>query len=210
MFENYEIGWKTTSDDGRMRFNGAAYLMDWSDVQYTVYNFSLSACCGNVYNLSTAEILGVEADITYAVSEAWTLSAAFAYNDGETTDDFVLPNGLLSVPDGTELPNVPEWKGNIFARYEFNMSDMPAYAQLAWSYTGKSWSEIVPASRYQQESYSIANFRTGLNKGSWGVDLYVNNLTNEAAEIYVQPRNYEPTTVVNRPRNYGLKFWKRY
>ena len=214
--KNYEIGWKTTSDDGRLRFNGAAYLMDWSDIQYTVYNFFLSACCGNVYNLSTAQILGLEADITYAASEAWTLSAAFAYNDGETTDDFVLPNGLLSVPDGTALPNVPEWKGNILARYEFNMSDMPAYAQLAWSYTGKSWSEIVPntvtkpENRFPQKSYSIANFRTGINKGSWGVDLYVNNLTNEAAEIYVHPRNYEPTTVVNRPRNYGLKFWKRY
>ncbi len=101
-------------------------------------------------------------------------------------------------------------KGNIFARYEFNMSDMPAYAQLTWSYTGSSYSEIVPASRYPQASYSLANFRTGINKGSWGVDLYVNNLTNEAAEIYVQPRNYESTTVVNRPRSYGLKFWKRY
>lgn len=207
---NYEFGWKTTSENQRVRWNGAVYFMDWDDIQYTIYEFALSACCGNVYNLSTAEIFGVETDIAFAVSENWTLSAAVAYNDGETTDDFILPTGRLPVPKGTELPNVPEWKGNILARYDFNLKDMPAFAQLAWAYTGGSYSEIRPDTRFKQKSYTIANFRTGLNKGSWGVDLYVNNLTNEAAEIYVQPRNYEPTTVVNRPRNYGLKFWKRY
>jgi len=172
--KNYEFGWKTTFKDGRLRFNGAAYFMDWSDIQYTVYEFSLSACCGNVYNLETAEILGVEADLTYLVSENWTLSAAVAYNDAETTADFVLPPNrkgveVLSVPDGTALPNVPELKGNILARYDFTMSDLPAYAQLVWSYTDSSWSEITVENRFKQSSYNIANFRTGIIKGSWGV-----------------------------------------
>jgi outer membrane receptor protein involved in Fe transport len=207
---NYEFGWKITSEDGRLRFNGATYFMDWEDIQYTVYNFSLSACCGNVYNLSTAEVFGVEADLTYLVSENWTMSAAVAYNDGETTADFELPNGLLSVPSGTTLPNVPEFKGNIFARYDFDIGDLPAFAQLTWSYTGSSYSEIVPASRFHQASYSLANLRGGINKGNWGVDLFVNNLTDEVAQFYVKPRNYEPTVVTNRPRSYGLKFWQRF
>ncbi len=207
---NYEFGWKTTWNNGRMRWNGAAYLMDWDDIQYTVYNFFLSACCGNVYNLSTAKVKGFETDISILASESLTLSAALAYNDGETTDDFVLPNGLLSVPDGTELPNVPEFKGNIFARYEFSISDMPAYAQLVWSYTGSSYSEIVPSTRFKQSSYSIANFRTGINRDNWGVDLFVNNLTDEVAQFYVHPRNYEPTIVTNRPRSYGLRYWMRF
>jgi iron complex outermembrane receptor protein len=81
---------------------------------------------------------------------------------------------------------------------------------LLWSYNGSSWSEIVPDSRFKQSSYSIANFRTGISKDTWGVDLYVNNLTNERAEIYVHPRNYEPTVVTNRPRTYGLRYWMRF
>lgn len=204
---NYEFGWKTTSQNGRMRWNGAAYLMDWDNIQYTVYDFRLSPCCANVYNLSSAEIFGVETDVTFLLSESWTLSAAVAYNNGETTGDFEDP---FSVPDGTELPNVPDWKGNIVTRYEFSIGELPGYAQLIWSYTGGSYNEIVPAERVHQNSYNIANFRAGINKGDWGVDLYVNNLTNEVAEFYVQPRNYEPTVVTNRPRSYGLKFWKRY
>ena len=207
---NYEFGWKSTWNDGRVRWNGAAYFMDWDDIQYTVYNFSLSACCGNVYNLSTAEVKGFETDISILASENFTLSAAVAYNKGKTTDDFVLPNGLLSVPDGTELPNVPEWKGNILGRYTFNLGDMPAYAQLSWSYNGKSWSEIVPNTRNKQDSYNLLNFRTGIDRDSWGVDLFVNNLTDEVAQFYVQPRNYEPTVVTNRPRSYGLRYWMRF
>ncbi len=208
--KNYEFGWKTTWANGRVRWNGAAYIMKWDDIQYTVYNFSLSACCGNVYNLSTAKVKGFESDISILASENFTLSAAVAYNDGNTTDDFILPSGLLSVPDGTELPNVPKWKTNIFGRYDFDISDTPAYAQLTWSYNGKSWSEIVPDSRFRQDSYNLLNFRTGIVRESWGVDLYVNNLTDERAQIYVQPRLYEPTVVTNRPRSYGARYWMRF
>lgn len=207
---NYEFGWKTTWNNGRVRWNGAAYFMDWDDIQYTVYEFALSACCGNVYNLSTAEVKGFESDISILATEDLTLSAAVAYNDGETTGDFILPNGKLSVPSGTPLPNIPEWKGNIFGRYHFNISDIPAYAQLTWSYTGSSTSEIVPSQARRQESYSIANFRTGINKNNWGLDFFINNLTDEVAQLYVQPRRFYPSNVTNRPRSYGFKYWMRF
>jgi outer membrane receptor protein involved in Fe transport len=206
---NYELGWKTTFNEGRFRWNGAAYLMDWDDVQYTVYNFNLSACCGNVYNLSTARVKGIETDISFLATEALTLSGGLAYNKAETTDDFILPNGRLSVPDGTPLPNVPEWKFNLLGRYDFNVSDMPMYFQANWSFTGKSTSEIT-APIYPQHSYDMLNLRAGVDKDTWGLDLYVNNLTNTKAELYVHPRNYEPSVVTNRPMNYGLRYWMRF
>ena len=133
--------------------------------------------------------------------------------------DFVLPNGLLSVPAGSPLPNVPEFKGTVLARYEFDLtSSMPAYAQLSWSYTGSSTSEIVPndpdptepPNTFPQDSYSIGNLRAGVNKGNWGVDVFVHNVGDEVADIYVHPRAYEMTTVTNRPRTYGAKFWTRF
>ena len=127
---NYEIGFKTMLMDQRLRLNGAIYRSDWDDIQYTVYEFALSSCCGNVYNLSTAEITGLELDATFLATNKLTLSAALAYNDAETTDDFVLPNGTLSVPDGTELPNVPEFKGNFSARYDFDLGSYDAFWQV--------------------------------------------------------------------------------
>ena len=217
---NYEIGWKSTLAGGRVRLNGAAYFMDWDDIQYTVYNGQLSFCCGSTYNLSTAEIKGLEADITILASDAFTLTAAVSFNDAETTGDFVLPNGLLSVPSGTPLPNVPDFKGSFVARYDFNIGEMGAYAQISYSYTGSSISEITqPDTRarysfdqgvWPQDSYGIANLRAGIDRESWGVDVFVDNLTDEVAEYYVHPRPYAPSTVTNRPMSYGAKVWMRF
>ena len=228
---NWELGWKSTLADGRVRLNGAAYFMDWEDIQYTVYNPDLSFCCGNVYNLSTAEVTGLEADITILATDALSFSASVSFNSAETTADFVLPPptgcqgpacAVLSVPNGTPLPNVPDFKGNIVARYNFNIGDMGAYAQIAYSYTGDSRSSIVPPQgpadqdypfdlvNHPQDSFSIANLRAGIDKDSWGVDVFVNNLTDESAEYFVHPRTYEPTVVTNRPRSYGAKLWMRF
>lgn len=220
---NTEIGWKSTLADGRVRLNGAAYFMKWDDIQYTVYDASLSFCCGNVYNLSTAEITGLEADIAILASDAWTITASVSFNDAETTADFILPVGAgtpLSVPSGTPLPNVPDFKGNFAARYDFAISDFGAYVQLAYSYTGSSRSSIRPETvdrrfpgdntNYPQDSFSIANLRAGIDKDGWGVDLFVHNLTDEVADYFVHPRNYEPTVVTNRPRSYGARVWMRF
>lgn len=205
--DNYELGWKTTWMDSRLRFNGALYYMEWDDIQYTIYDFGLSACCGNVYNLSTAEISGLEFDVTFLPFEGMSVSMGASYNDAETTDDFIIPSQKLVVPDGTELPNVPEWKFASQWRYDFNVSDFDTFVQLSASYTDESWSEIRPSARFEQDSFTIVNLRAGLARDNWGVDFYVDNLTDEVAQYYVQPRNYEPTTVTNRPINYGAKFW---
>ncbi len=203
---NYEIGFKSMLLDSRLRLNGALYRSDWDDIQYTVYEFALSACCGNVYNLSTAEITGFELDATYLVGSNLTLSAAMAYNDAETTDDFTLPNGTLSVPDGTALPNVPEYKGNVTARYEFELGSYGAFWQLSASYTGERFNEIRPSRRTNQDSYTLANFRAGINADNWSAVFFVNNLTDEVAEISVSQRPYEPSTTTNRPRSIGIRF----
>ena len=143
-------------------------------------------------------------------SEQWTLFSALAYNDAETTGDFVLPNGFLPVPKGTELPNVPGWKGNVSYRYEFNVSDYNAYWQLTYSFSDESYNEIRPDSRTIQDSYGIANLRFGVDQGGWGIDAWVNNLTDEVAQLYVSARPYEPSTTTNRPLSFGAKFWKRF
>jgi len=106
------------------------------------------------------------------------------------------------------------------ARYDFSIGELGAYAQITYSYTGSSQSSIRPPvpdrrfpgdnGNYPQDSFSIANLRAGIDKESWGVDLFVNNLTDESAEYFVHPRNYEPTVVTNRPRSYGAKLWMRF
>ncbi len=216
---NYEFGWKTTGMDGRLRFNGAVFFADWDDIQFTIYEFGLSACCGNVYNLSTAEMQGIEADATFLISDGWTISAGAAYVDAETTADFILPSGNLSVPTGTALPNVPEFKANVSTRFEFDLGNLNAYGQLIYQYTGSTFNQIVvgnPADlsfwneRQEQDSYQNLNIRAGIDQDKWGVDVYINNATNEVAQLFIQPRPYEQSITTNRPLTFGAKLWMRF
>ena len=211
--KNYELGWKTSWLDKRLRWNGAMYLMDWDKVQYTQYDFNLSPCCGNVYNLSTAQVKGIETDVAWAMGGGFTLAASMSYNDAKTTGDFLIKNltkptkDVFAVPEGTELPNVPKLKANARIRYDFAIGQYEAYVQANDTYVGSSQSRIRPKERYPQAAYNLVNLGAGLNLGRWGTELYLNNVTNESAQLFVHPRKYESSVVTNRPFSYGLKLW---
>ena len=191
-----------------MRWNGALYYLDWEDLQYTIYDFSVSVVA-NTYNVGDAEVTGMETDLTWLLSESWTVAAAFAYNEGETKGDFELA-GDVRVPDGSTLPNVPEIKYNLSARYQFDVASLDGYAQLAYSYTDESGNDIRPANSVVQDDYQNLNFRTGVSSGRWGVDLYANNLTDENDDITISVRPYQPSATTQRPRTIGMKFSMRF
>lgn len=210
LITNHELGWKTTWMDDRLRINGALYYMEWTEMQFSFYDVSISPV-SNVYNVGESEIKGIEADASYLLSEGWSVSASFNYNEAETSVDFDLFDSTL-VPSGTELPNVPEFKGNIFTRYEFTVAELQSFAQLSYAYTGSSYSRLDVSNRQKQDSYSIVNARFGINEEDWGVELFVDNLTDERAQLAVGQRsNYESTAVIiNRPRSIGFSVKKRF
>jgi len=73
------------------------------------------------------------------------------------------------------------------------------------------------------DSYFLANLSAGIEKGKWTASVFVNNVLDERAQIsIVDPGYYVPapgydlppgfgwTTVVNRPRSFGLRFGYRF
>jgi outer membrane receptor protein involved in Fe transport len=64
--------------------------------------------------------------------------------------------------------------------------------------------------RQEQDSYQNLNIRAGIDQDKWGVDLYVNNATDEVAQLFIQPRPYEQSITTNRPITFGAKLWMRF
>mgnify|MGYP000893565245 CR=1 FL=1 len=62
---NYEFGWKTTSLAGRLVLNGAAYQMDWKDLQTTIYDPDICAPSSFNANVGNARVRGAEANIDF-------------------------------------------------------------------------------------------------------------------------------------------------
>jgi len=60
--------------------------------------------------------------------------------------------------------------------------------------------------RYVQDDYVLLDLAVGMRSDTWGAELFVNNVTNERAELHVDTLQYLPKVVTNRPRTFGVRF----
>ncbi|MFT5758635.1 MAG: iron complex outermembrane receptor protein [Alteromonadaceae bacterium] len=60
--------------------------------------------------------------------------------------------------------------------------------------------------RYVQDSYILANISFGVTNDEWKAELYIDNLTDESAILYIDTQQFTPKVVTNRPRTVGFRF----
>ncbi len=199
--DNYEIGWKMQTADGRVRFNGAAYLEQWSDIQFS---FLGANGLTEIRNAGNADVWGVESNLVFQPNEAFTLSFAGAYNNAKLTEDFCVianpdfdctfqppgtppPTNDTLAPDGTRLPIVPKFKGNAVARYERDFGDLTGHVQGAFSYQTKARSDLrlLQADILgDQGDFGTVDLSAGIGQDDWSIEAYVDNVFDERGEIF--------------------------
>jgi outer membrane receptor protein involved in Fe transport len=216
--ENYEVGWKSTWLDGRLRFNGAAYWLEWQNFQFSFLDFAISPLT-IVRNIGQAETLGTEFDLVFAATEGLTLSLSASYNDAELKEPYFGGGTTVLAPEGQEMPFVPEVQYTAIGRYNVDAARWPFYLQAALSYTGDSWSNLETELREDQPAYTLLNLSAGIEQEEWSVDLFVDNATDERAQVirwgnaYIDPFDaiFQDTAItVNRPRSWGLRYTRRF
>ena len=216
---NHEIGWKATLLDGRMRLNGAAYMLDWENFQYAFLDFAISNLT-IIGNVGEAQTVGAEFDMSWLVTDSFNLSLAGSYNNAELqepywqTSDERDSGAPPRAPKGQEMPYVPKTQMTAIGRYDMEMAGFPGYLQAAVSYTGASWNDLETALRTKQPAYTIVNLSAGIQRDDWNFDLFINNATDERATIDFIDPSYggalDTRTVTNRPRSIGVRFGKRF
>ncbi len=212
--DNYEFGWKSTLLDGRLRFNGAAFYMQWKDIQLSRFDPSESPL-GLTQNAGDARAIGVEVDFSANVTDNFTLNGGFVLLDAELTDDFTqsvsAPAGTPpDAPGGTRLPFAPSFKGSLTARYEAETSYGLVFAQADASYVGSSFNDLFIESRQEQDSYGVLNASVGLQRENWTITLEARNLTDTRAEVYRNATDFDSRITTNRPRTMFLSLGYRY
>jgi iron complex outermembrane receptor protein len=213
--ENWELGWKTTWLDNRVRLNGAVFYLEWTDFQYSVSaDPDTIGPLPIVINAGESESRGIEFDLSWLPIENVTISAAGAFTDAEMSEDLDLSvvgrgSDQVSVEQGTEMPFVPKYQGNIIVRYDLPVTQYEPYVQLAWTYTDSSYNGLEE-DREKQASYDIANFAAGIAYDNWTLDFFADNLTDERAEIYKNAVEYDHRVTTNKPRSFGVRFAQRF
>ena len=132
--KSYELGLKSTFNNGRIQTNAAVFYTDYSNVQIpgSVPTFdaagNVNGFAGNVTNAGKAEIKGFELEALARVTDSLTLSGMVGYIDAKYKE-WIVANGLtgsaaalINVAGAAEFQNTPKRTASITATYEWPMA----------------------------------------------------------------------------------------
>ena len=199
---NYELGWKTTLADGTFRFNGAAYFVEWNGIQTGTLDFTISNLTF-ISNAADAEVKGIEIDSIWQPTENFSLFTNVSINDTKLTR--VPPNIISIEPEGSPLGLAPELQYVIRGRYEKEVSNGLGFGQLSVQYTDDQVSTLN-ADPFMLDSYTTVDASLGYQRDNWRATLFVENLTDEVADLFISDEDDIVKVTPNRPRTIGVRF----
>lgn len=209
---SYELGVKSTLANNRVTLNAAVYFIDWTDIQQLN-----RLACGFQYtaNAGEAESKGFEVEMMAAITDGLTATLGVGYTDAEITDD----GGVAGVSEGDDIQGVPDWTANGSIEYMFPMGgNWEGMLRADANYYGDSYSSNNESSAETQrlrESWSALNLRAGMINETWDIVLFVDNATDERANL-ADSRSIAAETpgrqrlVTNRPRTIGVEARMRF
>jgi outer membrane receptor protein involved in Fe transport len=203
--DNYELGWKVDLLDNRLRFNGSIFYIEIEDLQTSIFDPSISNLFFSA-NAANAEVKGIEGELTWAPEnvEGLTLSGGISLLDTEITD---VKDGIGDVVKGDELAFAPEFKGNLQARYQWDLSDgMQAHVMGNAAYSDTSYTDIVDINRIELDSWFLLGATAGVSTEEWTAEVYADNLTDESAELSGGFGYDVERITVARPLTIGVRF----
>jgi iron complex outermembrane receptor protein len=163
----YELGMKSTLLDGRMQLNGSVYFTDYEALQVATFDFDTGQ---QIRNAGDAETTGLEAELSYMVTDGLVLMANYAYLDAE------ISSGEL---DGQELAYAPENTFSIGANlnHEFLGGSLNWFA--VYNYTDEFYHDLDNVN--EEDSYGILNGKVTYTAGSerWDLAIAADNITDE-------------------------------
>jgi iron complex outermembrane receptor protein len=200
---NYELGFKTSWFGRRLTLNGAIYNEDWNNFQFSFLGPNSLTI---IENAPQANIKGVEFSSDWQATDHLSFSGGGSYNDAKLTSNFCgtdqatgqlinsCANSAAEATKGTQLPYTPKFKGNIIARYTFDLFGWDAHAQaagvvLTQNYVGLRQSDTQALGI--MSGYATADFSFGVEKHGLSFEAFLKN----AFDSRGQENRYTPCTV---------------
>ncbi|MBW7945617.1 MAG: TonB-dependent receptor [Sphingomonadaceae bacterium] len=139
--DNFELGFKSEMLDRRLRLNVSAFLMKYDDKQEDVDVPTPGIGTGRenrTLNAASAEMKGIEADLTAQITENFTLSANLGYLDAKYKDFLADTNndGVVDDNSALKLRRAPKWTWAVSANYEAEIGPGTGWIQADLHYLG--------------------------------------------------------------------------
>lgn len=189
--DGFEVGYKSSILDNRLRFDLVAYSYDYKDLQ--VVSYDAETINFTINNAAAAEITGLQGSMEWLALETLTLRGNFGYNSAEydsypnaqcypgQTEAQGCVDGQQDLA-GEELLRAPELTyslGADFSPHLINGWDTVLSVSATYSDAFETATDNAPAGH--QDSYWLLNagVRTGPSDGSYEFALIGRNLNDE-------------------------------
>ncbi|MCW1719671.1 TonB-dependent receptor [Pseudoalteromonas sp. A3] len=199
--DSYEMGFKTALFNNKVTFNGAAFIIEQGDAQFTQFNIDTFT----LENLSIDEVQtkGLELEAAFAATSNLSINLSAGIVDSEIKR-FALRPELAGRPQFW----VPEYNYGLSANHNLALNgEWSLFSRAELLIEGpKTFSIDIPD--VESSRYTYLNAGVGLKSEQWSVQVYVDNLTDERAieDIFLLADGV--TDLVrqpNKPRSYGIE-----
>jgi outer membrane receptor protein involved in Fe transport len=210
---NYEIGLKGRWLDERLTANLAAYYIDWRNIQVQANRFSDSIQFAT--NVGRAVSKGLEAEITVRPVRGLELGLNGSLNDAKITELSAEEAVISGAVKGARLAS-PRLQGSFFGTYDYHLtSAVSGFSSFQIEHVGSfpdgfpniPGTQGKPSPLYAHtDTYTDVNVQTGISVGKTTTTLYVENLGNSRAVVYVHPEAFvDSRYAILRPRTFGVR-----
>lgn len=178
---SYEVGLKSDLLSRRMRLNLAAFYLEYEDIQTRVVDDN---GVNRVINGPMASSQGIEAELRYRLSQAFTLRATVGYADA-TFGEFTHCHATDDCSDN-QLPGAAKWSNTLAVDYLTTVNDdWELFSGVDYSYRSEIQSDARNLAATALDSSNLVNARVGLvsSQGDWEVMLWAKNLLDEDTVI---------------------------
>lgn len=187
---DYELGVKTSFLDNQFYLDLNLFYLDISDAHGRSIN-ALNQI--TFFNVDKARSYGAEMDVSWMVSDDWSLNGTFGVNKAQyQTNQFA----------GKAMANAPEFTSSISLDYE---SYQGWYGQLSYNYRSSHYSDAENTLKI--DGYGLVDLHVGYRSNQYQVYLFASNLLDEEylTNYYGLPfSNTAEIAGVGQPRTLGL------
>lgn len=181
--DNYEFGFKTTTWDDRLIFNGSVFSSKLTNQQQ--YILDLNTFIAGVYNYNETKIFGFELETRARLTNYLDIFASFGSADAE-----IVEGGTTGGTDGTttdnsnyngnKTPFVPVSTFGVGLESSFNLTENLKFdGFLNLDTTGKTYYHESNLAKHTTAAYSLLDARIGLSYKNWKLDIWGKNLTDK-------------------------------
>lgn len=190
---NYEVGFKATLFDNRMRLNTSFFYIDWTQQQLTDSVEFNDIPLSFIANAGKTTVVGVEVEGDVVITDKWRAGFSYALADatfdencdrvqGAELTGLDCVSGVTGAAggdvSGNQTPIAPKHMATLNSVYTIPMANgRDFFLRGDYSYMSKKYSQVHNYA-YAGDRH-LLNLKAGLMSDDWSLTLFVDNVLND-------------------------------